>query len=98
MNASGTAAGNSPIPKSHAYSAALAFLGCLVPLPIVATIVTAALYIAPFSPALGAIIPAWVAPNWMICIVGFVITLVLWLIFALAFTAFSSADFAIPVK
>ena len=98
MNTTGTAAENPPIPKSHAYSAALVFLGCLIPLPIVATIVTAAIYIAPVSPALGAIIPAWIAPNWMICLVGFVITLVLWLLFALPFIAFSSMESAIPVK
>ena len=98
MNTTGTAAENPPIPKSHAYSAALAFLGCLIPLPIVAIVVTAAIYIAPFSPALGAIIPAWIAPNWMICLVGFVITLVLWLLFALPFIAFSSMESAIPIK
>jgi hypothetical protein len=98
MNTSGTAAGNPPIPKSHAYSAALVLLGCLIPLPIVAMIVTAAIYIAPLSPALGAIIPTWVAPNWMLCLVGFVITLVLWLLSALPFTGFSSMESAIPVK
>lgn len=98
MNTAGTAAGNPPIPKSHAYSAALVFLGCLIPLPVVATMATAAIYIAPVSPALGAIIPAWIAPNWMVCLVGFLATLVLWLLFALPFTAFSSMESAIPVK
>jgi hypothetical protein len=98
MNTAGTAAGNPAIPKSHAYSAALVLLGCLIPLPVVATIVTAAIYITPFSPALGPIIPAWVAPNWMVCIVGFVIALVLWLLSALPFTGFSSMESAIPVK
>ncbi len=97
MNTTDTA-GNPSIPKSHAYSAALVLLGCLIPLPIVATIVTAAIYIAPFSPALGAIIPAWIAPNWMVCLVGIIITLVLWLLFALPLTGFSSMESAIPVK
>src|SRR5947208_2276587 len=93
-----TATGNPSMPKSHAYSAALVLLGCLVPLPIVAIIVTAIIYITPFSPALGAIIPAWVAPNWMVCIVGFVIALVLWLLSALPLTGFSSMESAIPLK
>jgi hypothetical protein len=96
MNTAAT--GNPSIPKSHAYSAALVLLGCLIPLPIVATIVTATIYISPFSPALGAILPAWATPNWMVCIAGFVIALVLWLLLALPLTGFSSMESAIPVK
>src|SRR5437588_6705534 len=93
-----TATGNSSIPKSHAYSAALVLVGCLIPLPVVATIVTAIIYITPFSPALEAIIPAWVTPNWMVCIAGFGIALVLWLLLALPLTGFSSMESAIPLK
>src|SRR5947209_2765136 len=96
MNTAAT--GNPSNPKSHAYSAALVLLGCLVPLPIVATIVTAIIYITPFSPALEAIIPAWVTPNWMVCIAGFGIALVLWLLLALPLTGFSSMESAIPLK
>lgn len=97
MDTTRMASGTPSAPTSHTYSAALVLVGCLIPLPIVATLVTAAIYITPISPALVTMAPSWAAPSWVVCLAGLVITLLYWLLFALPFTGFSSVDSAIPV-
>lgn len=97
MNTTGRVSGNSPRPASQTYAAALVLIGNLIPLPLVATILTAVLYISPISPALVGMIPTWIATSWVICLAGFVLTLIYWLLFALPFRGFSALESAIPV-
>jgi hypothetical protein len=88
-----------PFPhKSHSYLAGLVFFGCLIPIPIVATIFTASIYIAPISIWLQSLISSWISLNWLVIIAGFVITLVFWLLCALFSQNFTSIESANPVS
>ena len=85
-----------PLPhKSHLYLAGFVLVGCLIPMPIVATIVTSAIYILPTPMWLQSLIYSWRSLNWLTIIAGFAVTLVFWLLtalFAKNFTSFESAD------
>lgn len=98
MNTISNEPGTPPPPKPHTYAAALVLIGCLFPLPIVMMIVTASIYIAPFSPALTTVLTQWIPLGWAALLAGFIISLILWLLFALPFTSFSSVESAIPVS
>ena len=84
--------------KSHLYLAGLVLSGSMIPMPIVATIFTAAIFIAQFPILSLPPLTAWIAPNWLAIVTGFVITLVFWLLLALFFRNFTSIDSANPVS
>jgi len=85
-----------PLPhKSHLYLAGFVLVGCLIPMPIVATIVTSAIYILPTPMWLQSLIYSWRTLNWLTIIAGFAVTFIFWLLtalFARNFTSFESAD------
>jgi hypothetical protein len=86
-----------PFPhKSHSYLAGLVLVGCLLPIPIVATIFTAAIYIAPIPMRVPLLISSWISLNWLAIIAGLGITLVFWFLSALFFRNFTSMERANP--
>lgn len=98
MNITGTDSRKSSPSKSRSYSAALVLIGYLLPLPIVATIITAAIYIAPLPTSLHSLLSTWLPLNWLAVAAGCGITLVFWLLFALFFKGFTSMESANPVS
>jgi hypothetical protein len=84
--------------KSHLYLAALVLGGSLIPVPVVATIVTATIYITQLPTWLLSLISPWIALNWLAIAAGLAITLVLWLLSALFFKNFTSMESANPVS
>ena len=98
MNTTNTALKKPYSHKSHSYLAGLVLFGCLIPIPIVATVFTASIYIAPISIWLQSLISSWISLNWLVIIAGFVITSVFWLLSAFFSQKFTSMESANPVS
>ena len=84
--------------KPHSYLAGFIYFGCLIPIPIVATIFTASIYIAPILISLQSLISSWISLNWLVIITGFVITLVFWLLSAFFSQKFTGMESVSPVS
>lgn len=98
MSTASKGSGTSVSHKSHSYLAAFILGGALLPAPIVATILTATIYISQFPPSLLSLLSPWITLNWLAITAGLAITLVLWLLSALFFKNFVSMDSANPVS
>lgn len=85
-------------PRDHLYLAALVLGGSLIPTPIVATVFTAAIYIAQPPTLLLPFLPFAITPNWLAIIAGFTLTLLFWLVLALFLKNFTSMESANPVS
>src|SRR6266567_1919715 len=98
MNTTNTALKKPYSHKSHSYLAGLVLFGCLIPIPIVATVFTASIYIAPISIWLQSLISSWISLNWLVIIIGFVITFIFWLLSAFFSQKFTGMESANPVS
>ncbi len=79
-----------PVPQKGSYPAALLLTGSIVPLPFIVTIITATLYIS------GLIPPSLGLANLLVILVSLGITLLLWLLVSIPFSAFATFDNANP--
>lgn len=84
-------------PHKGSYSAALVLLGSVIPVPIVAAILTAAVYISPLPQQSFNVIP-WIAPSWIVILIGSIATLLLWLLLSLPLKSTTTFENANPIS
>src|SRR5579863_6432543 len=80
------------------YRAALVFTGFLVPIPIVATIITVIVYIAPLPEELQSLLFPWITQSYLAVVAGIIFSFLLWLLLALCFRDFASIECSNPIS
>src|SRR5579863_4182448 len=90
---------NSTSPKNAtSYAAAIILFGSLLPIPSVAAIITASIYILPFQKLIESFAIPWLTLNIIAIVAGFVITGIFWSLAATFFTGFTTVTSANPVS
>lgn len=90
---------NSTSPKNAtSYPGAVILFGSLLPIPSVAAIITASLYILPFQKLIESFGFPWLTLNIIAMVVGFVITGIFWSLAAIFFTGFTTVTSANPIS